>query len=57
MVWAGDTPMISITDFAIPGLGDEFGLESCFTTIVMPALGTMGVRWHDVGTIEPLAGQ
>ena len=25
IVWAGDTPMVSITDFAIPGLGDEFG--------------------------------
>ena len=30
MVWAGDTPMVSITDFAIPGLGDEFGARVVF---------------------------
>ncbi len=30
MLWAGDTPMISITDFAIPGLGDEFGARVVF---------------------------
>lgn len=30
MVWAGDTPMIMITDFAIPGLGDEFGARVVF---------------------------
>ena len=28
--WAGDTPMVSITDFAIPGLGDEFGARVVF---------------------------
>ena len=28
--WAGDTPMISITDFTIPGLGDEFGARVVF---------------------------
>ena len=26
----GDTPMVSITDFAIPGLGDEFGARVVF---------------------------
>ncbi|MEE2777291.1 MAG: hypothetical protein VYE73_11110 [Acidobacteriota bacterium] len=30
MEWAGDTPMISITDFAIPGLGEEFGSRVLF---------------------------
>ena len=28
--WAGDTPIVSITDFAIPGLGDEFGARVVF---------------------------
>ena len=30
IVWAGDTPMVSITDFAIPGLGEEFGARVIF---------------------------
>ena len=30
IVWAGDTPMVSITDFAIPGLGEEFGARVVF---------------------------
>ena len=30
MVWAGDTPMVSITNFAIPGLGEEFGARVVF---------------------------
>ena len=30
MVWAGDTPMVSITDFAIPGLGEAFGSRVVF---------------------------
>ena len=30
MVWTGDTPMVMITDFAIPGLGDEFGARVIF---------------------------
>jgi len=30
IVWAGDTPMVSITDFSIPGLGDEFGARVIF---------------------------
>lgn len=30
IVWAGDTPMVSITDFEIPGLGDEFGARVVF---------------------------
>ena len=28
--WAGDTPMVSITDFEIPGLGNEFGARVLF---------------------------
>ena len=24
IIWAGDTPMVSITDVSIPGLGDGF---------------------------------
>lgn len=28
--WAGDTPVVNITDFAIPGLGDEFGARVVF---------------------------
>ena len=28
IVWAGDTPMVSITDFELPGLGDQFGTLS-----------------------------
>lgn len=30
MVWADGTPMVSITDFAIPGLGEEFGARVVF---------------------------
>ena len=30
IVWAGDTPMVSITNFSIPGLGDEFGARVMF---------------------------
>ena len=30
IIWAGDTPMVSITDFAIPGLGEEFGARVIF---------------------------
>ena len=30
LVWAGDTPMVSITDFEIPGLGDQFGARVLF---------------------------
>ena len=30
IVWAGDTPMVSITDFEIPGLGDQFGARVLF---------------------------
>ena len=30
IVWAADTPMVHITDFAIPGLGDEFGARVIF---------------------------
>ena len=30
IVWAGDTPMVSITDFAIPGLGEQFGARVMF---------------------------
>ena len=30
IVWAGDTPMVSITDFEIPGLGDQFGARVMF---------------------------
>ena len=30
IVWAGDTPMVTITDFSIPGLGDEFGARVVF---------------------------
>ena len=30
LVWAGDTPMVSITDFEIPGLGEQFGARVLF---------------------------
>lgn len=30
IVWAGDTPMVSITDFELPGLGDQFGARVLF---------------------------
>ena len=30
ILWAGDTPMVSISDFAIPGLGEEFGARVVF---------------------------
>ena len=30
IVWAGDTPMVSIADFQIPGLGEEFGARVIF---------------------------
>jgi len=58
MVWAGDTPMISITDFAIPGLGDEFGARVVFYDNRYAGTwdhGEYGGMMY--GTIEPLAGQ
>ena len=30
IIWAGDTPMVSITDFSIPGLGEGFGARVIF---------------------------
>lgn len=30
LVWAGDTPMVSITDFDLPGLGENFGSRVLF---------------------------
>ncbi len=30
IVWAGDTPMVTITDVAIPGLGEEFSARVVF---------------------------
>lgn len=30
VVWAGDTPMITLTDFAIPGLGEAFSARVLF---------------------------
>jgi len=30
LVWAGDTPMISMTNVSIPGLGDEFSARVLF---------------------------
>ena len=30
LVWAGDTPMVSITDFDLPGLGEQFGARVLF---------------------------
>ena len=30
ILWAGDTPIVTITDFAIPGLGDEFTARVLF---------------------------
>ncbi len=30
VLWAGDTPMVTITDFSVPGLGDEFTARVLF---------------------------
>ena len=40
MVWAGDTPMITLTDFAIPSMG-TFTARVFFTAIAMPEPGSM----------------
>lgn len=58
MVWAGDTPMISITDFAIPGLGEEFGARVVFYDNRYAGTwdhGEYGGMMY--GTVTPLAGQ
>ena len=55
MVWAGDTPMVSITDFAIPGLGEEFGARVVFYDNRYAGTwdhGEYGGLMY--GTIEPL---
>ena len=55
MVWAGDTPMVSITDFAIPGLGEEFGARVVFYDDRYAGTwdhGEYGGLMY--GTIEPL---
>ena len=47
--WAGDTPIVSITDFAIPGLGDEFGARVVFLRRALRRhVGPRPVRWDDV---------
>ena len=55
IVWAGDTPMVSITDFAIPGLGEEFGARVVFYDNRYAGTwdhGEYGGLMY--GTIEPL---
>ncbi len=55
MVWAGDTPMVSITDFAIPGLGEEFGARVVFYDSRYAGTwdhGAYGGMMY--GTIQPL---
>ena len=55
MVWAAETPMVSITDFAIPGLGDEFGARVVFYDNRYAGTwdhGEYGGLMY--GTIEPL---
>ena len=55
MVWADDTPMVSITDFAIPGLGEEFGARVVFYDNRYAGTwdhGEYGGLMY--GTIEPL---
>ena len=55
MVWAGDTPMVSITDFAIPSLGEEFGARVVFHDSRYAGTwdhGDYGGLMY--GTIEPL---
>ena len=53
-----DTPMISITDFSIPGLGEEFGARVVFYDNRYAGTwdhGEYGGMMY--GTITPLAGQ
>ena len=55
VVWAGDTPMVSITDFAIPGLGDEFGARVVFYDERYAGTWDHGeYRGLMYGTISPL---
>ena len=58
ILWAGDTPMISITDFAIPGLGDEFDTRLVFYEDRYAGTwdhGEYGGMMY--GLIEPLGGE
>ncbi len=56
IVWAGDTPMVSITDFAIPGLGDEFGARVIFyDNRYAGTLGRRPIRRPDVRN-DPVDG-
>ena len=55
VVWAGDTPMVSITDFAIPNLGDEFGARVVFYDERYAGTWDHGeYRGLMYGTISPL---
>ncbi len=58
LVWAGDTPMVSITDFAIPGLGEEFGARVVFYDNRYAGTWDHG-RYGGLmyGTIQPLDAQ
>ena len=58
IVWAGDTPMVSITNFAIPGLGDQFGARVLFYDERYAGTwdhGPYGGLMY--GTIEPAASR
>ncbi len=58
IVWAGDTPMVSITDFEIPGLGEQFGARVLFYDERYAGTwdhGPYGGMMY--GTIEPAASE
>ena len=57
IVWAGDTPMVSITDVSIPGLGDQFTARVFFYKNRYAGSwdhGSYGGLMY--GTIEPMSG-
>ena len=49
MVWAGDTPMVSITDFAIPGLGGAV----CCKSWAWRSCMSQFLRVHACGGLVP----
>ena len=55
IVWAGDTPMVSITDFTIPGLGENFGARVIFYDDRYAGTWNHGIRGGTMyGTLRPM---
>ena len=55
IVWAGDTPMVSITDFTIPGLGENFGARVIFYDDRYAGTWNHGIHGGTMyGTLRPM---